>query len=163
MRNQDSTSNDSRNSSQAGYKSLFFYGGRQYRRLPNGLLRGPDGGLWRKIEATTTAYVAEAAQCGSDYLNTATMTRAREVYGIAADPRAIPYGTTLHVAGYGVFPVDDTGGAMRQAWRRSRTIHLDLRIPHRRYDGVIRSTAECNQIAMRHGIQRNRIILLRIE
>lgn len=61
-------------------------------------------------------------------------------YGIAADPRAIPYGTRIYVPNYWeslknnqnfipteLTTVDDTGGAMRQSWERRGIIHLDVR------------------------------------
>jgi 3D (Asp-Asp-Asp) domain-containing protein len=53
----------------------------------------------------------------------------RYVRGVAADPRAIPYHTTIEVPGYGVTVVDDTGSAMRRDWRHHHIIHIDLRLP----------------------------------
>jgi len=63
-----------------------------------------------------------------------------DAYGIAADPRAIPYGTFVYIPGYWEsiqnnktfvptqLPyVDDTGGAMRQSWEQRGVIHLDVR------------------------------------
>lgn len=62
------------------------------------------------------------------------------MYGIAADPRVLPYGTEIYVPGYWealqrnkvskptrMTRVDDTGGAMRRSWRRYGVIHIDLR------------------------------------
>jgi len=61
-----------------------------------------------------------------------------EMYGIAADPRAIPYGTRVYVPEYweslqnnkNSIPtriiVDDTGGAMRQSWDHGE-LHIDVR------------------------------------
>jgi 3D (Asp-Asp-Asp) domain-containing protein len=54
-------------------------------------------------------------------------------YGIAADPRILPYGTYIQVPGYleksepnTAWMVDDTGGGMRKSWRRG-IIHIDVR------------------------------------
>ncbi len=50
--------------------------------------------------------------------------------GVAADPRAIPYGTYCVVPGVGGKTVDDTGGAMRQSWRSNGRYHIDVRVPY---------------------------------
>ncbi|MDP6111884.1 MAG: 3D domain-containing protein [Planctomycetota bacterium] len=47
--------------------------------------------------------------------------------GVAADPKAIPYGNFVRIPGVGFRKVDDTGGAMRQSWRKKGVYHLDLR------------------------------------
>ncbi|HJO89820.1 MAG: hypothetical protein QGH85_01195 [Candidatus Pacebacteria bacterium] len=47
--------------------------------------------------------------------------------GVAADPKAIPYRTKLKIPGAGIKEVDDTGGAMRQSWRKKGIYHIDLR------------------------------------
>lgn len=54
-------------------------------------------------------------------------------YGIAADPRVLPYGTRIVVPGYmeesypqKAWEVDDTGSRMRDDWKRG-VIHIDLR------------------------------------
>ncbi len=41
-------------------------------------------------------------------------------------------------------------------------MHLDLRIPLRRYDGAWRSEDEATRIAQAHGVRRNRIILMKV-
>lgn len=54
-------------------------------------------------------------------------------YGVAADPRAVPYGTPVIIPGYmdghpgKSWEVDDTGGRMRQAWSGKGLIALDVR------------------------------------
>ena len=122
-----------------------------------------DKGIyWKPLVVTTTAYSPTTEQCDDTPWETATGTNAREEYGIAADPRAIPYGTILRVPGYGDAPVDDTGGAMRQDWQQRGIIHLDLRIPLRRYDGRMRSEYEATRVALEHGVRRDRIILMQV-
>lgn len=138
------------------------YGGHKYL-VDNGYYIDSRGRRFRPITVTTTAYVARPEECGEDYKVTATGTSSRTTYGLATDWRALPRGSILHIAGYGIFPVDDTGGAMRQNWRNNRVIQIDLRIPHRRWDGVWRSTSECVRIAKQHGVKRNRTVLLLIE
>lgn len=62
-----------------------------------------------------------------------------KIYGIAADPRAIPYGTKVYVPGYwesiknnkNTVPtemviIDDTGGALRRSYDNG-VIHIDVR------------------------------------
>lgn len=63
-----------------------------------------------------------------------------DAYGYATAPDALPYGTRIYVPGYWeslqrnrtFIPtkpllVDDTGGAMRRAWRDEKVIHIDVR------------------------------------
>jgi 3D (Asp-Asp-Asp) domain-containing protein len=88
--------------------------------------------------ALVTAYTPSIAGGGAGTGITSTGIRTdHRPYGIAADPRLIPYGSVIHVPGYrdtpekgGPFwPVDDTGGAMRQSARRG-ILHLDVRMRH---------------------------------
>ncbi len=121
-----------------------------------------DGTWWRPLVVTTTAYAPTTEQCDDDPESTATGSNAFRNYGVAADPRAIPYGTVLRIPGYGDAVVDDTGSGMRRSWAKG-IIHLDLRIPLRRYDGAWRSEEEATHIAMSHGVRRNRIVLMKVE
>jgi 3D (Asp-Asp-Asp) domain-containing protein len=120
-----------------------------------------DGTYWRPLVVTTTAYSPTESQCDDTPGETATGSDARREYGIAADPRAVPYGTILRIPGYGDHPVDDTGGGMRRSWERG-IVHLDLRIPLRRYDGHWRSEDEATSVAMQHGVRRDRIVLMKV-
>lgn len=143
------------------------YGKLTYLVDRDGLYHDETGRVWKPILVTTTAYTwrddGDDISIGAGDGKTATMKDAINTYGIAADPRTLPYGTTLYVSGYGEFKVDDTGGAMRQAWINDNVIHIDLRIPETRFDGVKRSIKECRKIALNHGRQENRMVLVLVE
>lgn len=85
----------------------------------------PDAG-YRSVTAKVTAYCPCSRCCGafSDG-KTATMTDA-STPGAAVAWGAIPRKSSLYVPGYGWTVADDTGGAMRQSWKRG-IIHIDLR------------------------------------
>ena len=102
-------------------------------------------GEWREIEATLTAYCPCPICCGVRAVGlTADGTDVRDrPYGIAADPKRLPYGTRLWIPpGLGYldhqrpsdedrqFIVDDTGGIIRRRTRATGRIHLDLRFRH---------------------------------
>lgn len=140
----------------------FMYDGAQYNILPSGQLQDSKGRIWKKMTVTTTAYTATVEECDNDPTHTATMTKAKKTYGIAVDPKIIPYGTLIHVSGYGIHPADDTGRAMRSATRRGE-IQLDLRIPQRRSDGIWRSDKEVKKIARNHGIQEDHLVLVQVK
>lgn len=141
------------------------YGGKIYKELENGLYQDKDGGLWKKIKVSTTAYTwvddGFDSGIGAGDGITSIGKCAIKTYGVAADPKAIPYGSTVHVAGYGVYKVDDTGGAMRKSYRKGE-IRLDLRIPQKASNGQWRSISTCRNIARRHGYQQDREVLLKI-
>jgi 3D (Asp-Asp-Asp) domain-containing protein len=137
------------------------FAGRAYRQVGD-LYVDDDGVAWKALRVTTTAYVPVAEQCDSDPEHTATGTLAQTTYGVAADPRALPYGTQLRIPGYGDVTVDDTGSRMVRSWRKKGLVHLDLRIPLRRGNGVWRDVDACNRIARKHGIQNNQMILVRV-
>ena len=142
------------------------YGNLTYIKREDGYLER-NGSLWRPIRVTTTAYTWKDdgvnPSIGAGDGKTSIGKDAIRTYGYAADPDAIPYGTTIHVAGYGVFEVDDTGGAMRTAWRSRNEIILDLRIPQLKFNGSWRSVRQAQRVAMNHGRQINRIVLVQIE
>jgi 3D (Asp-Asp-Asp) domain-containing protein len=102
-------------------------------------------GRW--IKAKVTAYTPwDEIDSNSGYQDgyTSTMvdtqsTDPNKIYGIAADPRAIPYGTKVYVPGYWeslqnnkisvptkMTIVDDTGGKLRQSWNDG-ILHIDIR------------------------------------
>lgn len=147
-------------------KEYFSYGGIDFEITNNNLLIHPNGTVWKRMFVTTTAYTW--LDDGFDHLigagdgRTSIGKDARSTYGIAADPRAIPYGSTIFVEGYGTYRVDDTGGALRRSYRNNGEIVLDLRIPNRRYDGVWRSNTQIRSIARNHGRNRNRVVLIQI-
>ncbi len=86
------------------------------------------------VLAKVTAYCPCEICCpGTDGHTSTRVDVAEEPYGIAADPRLLPYGSMLRIPGYldlsypGRFwPVDDTGSAMRHDARRGIT-HIDIR------------------------------------
>lgn len=83
----------------------------------------------RKVWATVTAYCPCARCCGEMTGKTSTRTNAWRP-GVAVDPRAIAYGSLVHVPGYERAEwakADDTGAAMRRAWREHKKINVDIR------------------------------------
>lgn len=91
----------------------------------------PGYRYWKTVRAKVTAYEPSARCCGQ-YANgrTSIGQNAWVMDGVAADPRAIPYGTYCVVPGVGGRTVDDTGGAMRQSWRSNGRYHIDVRVPY---------------------------------
>lgn len=85
---------------------------------------------YREAWAVVTAYCPCTRCCGRDAAGTTSIGKSAWRPGIAADPRAIPYGTRVFVPGYGSFMVDDTGSAMRRSWRNDGKIHLDIRMTY---------------------------------
>jgi 3D (Asp-Asp-Asp) domain-containing protein len=142
------------------------YGGKKYYVMGNNQYKDENGDMWRGIRVTTTAYTWKDdgfdPRNGAGDGKTSIGSDAIRTYGIAAATPLLPYGTLVHVDGYGIHTIDDTGGAMRRAWRNNREIILDLRIPQRRYDGVWRSVRTIQNIARQHGRQRNRIVMIKL-
>lgn len=106
-------------------------------------------GEWKPLEVRATAYCGCTICCGVRAVGlTADGTDIRDwPYGVAVDPRQIPYGTLLYVpAGDGyldnqspedrVFYADDTGGIIRRRTRATGMIHIDLRF--RRHSSAIK-------------------------
>lgn len=83
---------------------------------------------YREVWATVTAYCPCSRCCGRGSPGVTSTGRSAWVRGIAADPKAIAYGTRIEVPGYGLHVVDDTGGAMRRSWRTKGRLHLDIRM-----------------------------------
>ena len=82
----------------------------------------------RVVEAKVTAYCPCFLCCGT-YSGEGKTSRgrdARKTRGVAVDPKAIAYGSNVTIPGYGTFIADDTGGAMRQSWKKG-IVHIDLR------------------------------------
>jgi 3D (Asp-Asp-Asp) domain-containing protein len=102
------------------------------------ILVAPVESSWWWIRATVTGYsphdAIDSGHASTRDTKTATMRDWRtNPYGLAADPRIIPYGTYVRVPGYleksepnTAWEVDDTGGNMRKSWRRG-IIHIDVR------------------------------------
>ncbi len=99
----------------------------------------PDGyKYWKTIHAKVTAYDPGPRSCGkwAAHGKTSTGESAWVMDGVAADPKAIPYGTYCDLPGIGFKMVDDTGGAMRHSWRSHGVYHLDLRVA--RYSDAVK-------------------------
>lgn len=95
---------------------------------------------WQPLEVIATAYCPCTICCGvrasgltADGTDTKTWP-----YGIAVDPKVIPYETPILIpvgAGYldhqqpedRIFYADDTGGIIRRRTRSTGTVHIDLR------------------------------------
>ena len=97
-------------------------------------------GEWMTVVALLTAYTdhdadAPTGRDGKPLRLTSTQTdTVATPYGVAADPKLIPYGTQVMLDEYmavsypdKAWEVDDTGGKMRQNNRRYFIVHLDLR------------------------------------
>ena len=82
--------------------------------------------------AIVTGYVGHDERCDGKWAKfnrTSTGRNATETRGVAVDPRAIPYGTRVRVPGVGTLLADDTGGRMREDWRKRGILHIDVRFP----------------------------------
>jgi len=83
-------------------------------------------------DAGDAAYVLTK---GADRWKTARGVDVRHTpYGLAVDPRALPYNTQVIVPGYRSvsapnrpYRPDDTGGRLRQNWQQQQLIHVDVR------------------------------------
>ncbi len=86
--------------------------------------------FWKTILAKVTAYTPDFRSCGrfADG-RTSIGHNAWNMDGVAADPRAVPYGTLVFIPGIGYKEVDDTGTAMRKSWARG-VYHFDLRMAY---------------------------------
>ena len=88
----------------------------------------PGYAFWKTIRSKVTAYDPTGCCCGrSADGKTSTGDDAWVLDGVATAPEAIPYRTRLWVPEAGWREADDTGSAMRRAWRRGRYL-IDLRL-----------------------------------
>lgn len=87
-------------------------------------------GRYREAFATVTAYCPCQRCCGELARGITSIGKTAWSRGLAADPRCLSYGTRVYVPGYGVSAIDDTGGAMRQSWRRRGRMHIDVRMTY---------------------------------
>ena len=95
------------------------------------LVEHDPGPKHKTINVIATAYCPCARCCGRMSGKTSTNKNAWKP-GVAADPRAIPYNTIIHVPGYDradLVAVDDTGGAMRRAWGQGYVL-IDVRMTY---------------------------------
>jgi len=82
----------------------------------------------KSLSAKVTGYTPGVESCGpfADGF-TSTGANAWSPWGVAADPTHLPYGSLVFIPGVGYREVDDTGSAMRSAWREKKETHIDLR------------------------------------
>lgn len=85
---------------------------------------------YREVMAIVTAYCPCERCCGRSSPGKTSRGKSAWTPGLAADPNAIPYGTRVFIPNYGLYAVDDTGGAMRRSWRRGGKIHIDIRMTY---------------------------------
>ena len=84
---------------------------------------------WKTVKAKVTAYEPSKVSCGASADGKTSIGQSAWVFdGVASDPKAIPYGTYCVVPGVGGRTVDDTGSAMRSAWRHRGQYHIDVRV-----------------------------------
>lgn len=105
-----------------------FVFGEKSLELPKPVTPPPPGSIWAK--ALTTGYCPCTICCGAHADGRTSINRkvSEYPYGIAVEPKLLPYRQHLLVPGYGYAMVDDTGGAMRQSAKQG-ILHLDLRYP----------------------------------
>lgn len=104
-----------------------------------------QAGDWVPMEVNASGYCPCQICCGERAAGvTADNTKVKDVpYGVASDPRRLPYGTTVWIPlGVGYldrsrktdddrqFTVDDTGGYLRTQTRRTDVVHIDLRFKY---------------------------------
>lgn len=103
-----------------------FVFGEKSIEFPKPVTPPPPGMIWAK--ALTTGYCPCDICCGTHANGRTAINRKvlEEPFGIAVEPKLLPYRTFLSVPGYGYAMIDDTGGAMRQSAKKG-ILHLDLR------------------------------------
>jgi 3D (Asp-Asp-Asp) domain-containing protein len=143
-------------------RPIVWWQGESFRENLDGTWEHADGSVWRRITAATTAYAWSYIPSVEPGV-TAARTNAKATYGFATDWRALPAGTMLWVPGYGRHRVDDKCGAAQQDWSRRRAIRIDLRVPNVGPTGGYRANQEIVAIARRHGYQRGRTVLVRVD
>lgn len=79
------------------------------------------------VKMLVTAY-CPCEKCCGQYADgkTSRGRNAWKTFGVAADPKMLPYNTKLVIPGVGIRIVDDTGGAMRQSAKKG-IYHIDVR------------------------------------
>ena len=94
--------------------------------LPKPVIEAASGLRWVRVK--TTGYCPCWICCGmsSDGRTAINRDVTKFPYGIAVEPKLVPYRLMVDVPGYGTAMVDDTGGAMRQS-AKDGIVHFDLR------------------------------------
>jgi 3D (Asp-Asp-Asp) domain-containing protein len=96
------------------------------KHLPKPVVAAPVGMAW--VNVLTTGYCPCVLCCGvfSDGRTAINRNVLEFPFGIAVEPKLVPYRTWVDIPGYGLAMVDDTGGAMRQSGQK-KIVHFDLR------------------------------------
>lgn len=82
------------------------------------------------VKATVTGYCIGECCCGEYADGKTALGDDAAIYdGAAVSFEAIPKRTKILIPGIGVKEADDTGGAMRRAWREKGEYHIDIRFP----------------------------------
>jgi 3D (Asp-Asp-Asp) domain-containing protein len=81
------------------------------------------------VRCLVKAYCPCARCCDKMTGITSTRTNAWKP-GVAADPRAVAYGTRVFIEGYGETVVDDTGATLRRTWGRTKKIGFEVRMTY---------------------------------
>ena len=91
---------------------VYLFGEDKAPNLPRPVTPPPPGMAWVKV--LTTAYCGCEICCPGTSDNKTAINRdiRQQPYGIAVEPKIIPYRISLLVPGYGYAMVDDTGGAV---------------------------------------------------
>jgi 3D (Asp-Asp-Asp) domain-containing protein len=146
-------------------KEYISYGGVKYEKVSeNKFIR--DGYYWKKMKVDATAYTWKDdppdPSLGNGKGKTAKGTDAIKTKGFAADPRVFRYGTVIHLENYGTHTVDDTGGALRKAYRRKQDPLIDVRITQVQ-NGKWLSVNDMQAIARKFGRKNDIEIMIRLE
>ena len=90
--------------------------------------READPPSYQVIRMKATAYYPGKEYCGKFADGKTSISRdAWNTFGVAADPKLLPYRTRIEIPGIGTRMVDDTGGAMRQSAKKG-IYHIDIRM-----------------------------------
>jgi 3D (Asp-Asp-Asp) domain-containing protein len=94
--------------------------------LVPGCVMGPPSPI-ATILAPVRAYDPGVCCCGPNAKGITATGRDAYTRGAATAWAALPRGTVLRIAGYGIVRVDDTGGDLRKAWEERGEVGVEVR------------------------------------